>query len=56
MRVIDLGWGLGNPARNTVLYMGCEIVGVTNSLWNVERGTLLAKLAGMERSVTTVPG
>ena len=56
MRVLDLGCGIGGPARTIAATVGCNIVGITNSAWHVERGTVLTEQAGMEKLVTFVHG
>lgn len=56
MRVLDLGCGVGGPARTLAKNIGCNIVGITNSAWHVARGTTLTKEAGLEDLVTIVHG
>ena len=56
MRVLDLGCGIGGPARTIAGTVGCNIVGITNSAWHVERGTVLTEQSGMEKLVTFVHG
>jgi 2-polyprenyl-3-methyl-5-hydroxy-6-metoxy-1,4-benzoquinol methylase len=56
MRVLDLGCGIGGPARTIAAAVGCNIVGITNSAWHVERGTALTKEAGLDKLVSLVHG
>jgi cyclopropane fatty-acyl-phospholipid synthase-like methyltransferase len=56
MRVLDLGCGIGGPARTIAAAVGCSIVGITNSAWHVERGTALTEEAGLGDLVTLVEG
>ncbi|KAK4150268.1 S-adenosyl-L-methionine-dependent methyltransferase [Chaetomidium leptoderma] len=56
MRALDLGCGIGGPARTIASTVGCEIVGITNSAWHVERGNALTKKAGLDHLVTLVHG
>jgi len=56
MRVLDLGCGIGGPARTIASTVGCTIVGITNNAWHVERGTALTKKAGLDHLVTLVQG
>ena len=56
MRVLDLGCGIGGPARTIASAVGCTIVGITNSAWHVERGTALTKESGLENLVSLVHG
>ncbi|KAK4044438.1 S-adenosyl-L-methionine-dependent methyltransferase [Parachaetomium inaequale] len=56
MRVLDLGRGIGGPARTIASAVGCNILGITNSAWHVERGTALTKEAGLDKLVSLVHG
>jgi ubiquinone/menaquinone biosynthesis C-methylase UbiE len=56
MRVLDLGCGIGGPARTIASTVGCKVIGITNSEWHVERGTALTKQAGLEDMVEFVHG
>ncbi|VBB74096.1 Putative SAM-dependent methyltransferases [Podospora comata] len=56
MKVLDLGCGIGGPARTITKAIGCKIIGITNNAWHVERGTQLSKQAGLEGKVTIVQG
>jgi cyclopropane fatty-acyl-phospholipid synthase-like methyltransferase len=56
MRVLDLGCGIGGPARTITSTIGCKIVGISNNAWHVERGTALTKQAGLEGRVSLVQG
>ncbi|KAK0617791.1 S-adenosyl-L-methionine-dependent methyltransferase [Bombardia bombarda] len=48
MRVLDMGCGVGGPARTLARSIGCEIVGVANNAWLVERGEALTKEQGLD--------
>jgi ubiquinone/menaquinone biosynthesis C-methylase UbiE len=56
MRVLDVGCGIGGPARTFASSIGCEIVGITNNAWHVERGQALTQASGLEKLVTHVQG
>ncbi|AEO53833.1 hypothetical protein MYCTH_42269 [Thermothelomyces thermophilus ATCC 42464] len=56
MRVLDLGCGIGGPARTIASTIGCRIMGITNNAWHVERGTALTKEAGLEHLITFIEG
>jgi len=56
MTVLDLGCGIGGPARTIASTIGCSIVGITNNAWHVERGTALNKQAELDHMVTLVEG
>jgi hypothetical protein len=54
--VLDLGCGIGGPARTIASTYNCKVVGITNSAWHVERGTALTKKAGLDHLVSFVKG
>ncbi len=54
MRVIDIGCGIGGPAREMACCTGAHITGVSNSAWHVERGNQLSKEAGLQDQVHLV--
>lgn len=56
MKVLDVGCGLGGPARTIAKRFGCKVVGITNSAWHVERGTNLSKAAKLDDAVELVQG
>ena len=56
MRVLDVGCGIGGPARTIAAKIGCEVVGININEWHIERGTALTKEDGLEGLVTLVLG
>lgn len=54
MRVLDVGCGVGGPARTIASETGCNVVGVTRNKWHIERGWQLTKEAGLEGQVEHV--
>ncbi|GAB7366121.1 hypothetical protein MBLNU230_g7683t1 [Neophaeotheca triangularis] len=54
MKVLDVGCGIGEPARNIARYIGCEIVGVTINAWQIERGEELNEEEGLDGQVKFV--
>lgn len=56
MTVLDLGCGIGGPARTFARTVGCRIVGITNNAWHIERGEALTREAGLEKLVSFVKG
>ncbi|KAK0645378.1 S-adenosyl-L-methionine-dependent methyltransferase [Cercophora newfieldiana] len=54
MRVIDIGCGIGGPARDMARITGAHITGVTNSAWHVQRGNQLSKDEGLQDKVQLV--
>lgn len=48
MKVLDVGCGVGGPAREIAKYIGCEIVGITINQRQVDRAKELTKECGLE--------
>lgn len=51
MKVLDLGCGLGGPARTICQETGCDIIGITNNDWLVARGTELNRKYGLDHKI-----
>ncbi|KAK4458340.1 putative SAM-dependent methyltransferase [Cladorrhinum samala] len=51
MKVLDLGCGVGGPARTICQETGCDIIGITNNDWLVARGTELNKKHGLDHKI-----
>lgn len=52
MKVLDVGCGVGKPAREMAVFTGCEVVGLNNNSYQVERAAAHAvreKLEGRVR-------
>ena len=57
MRVLDVGSGVGGPAREVSAFTdAAEIVGINNNAWQVARAERQTKAAGMESKVKFVKG
>ncbi|KAB5529017.1 S-adenosyl-L-methionine-dependent methyltransferase [Coniochaeta sp. 2T2.1] len=56
LKVLDLGCGVGGPARTLARHIGCEIVGVANNAWLVERGQALTKAEKLDHLIGFVEG
>ncbi|KAK5086522.1 Delta(24)-sterol C-methyltransferase [Lithohypha guttulata] len=56
MRVLDVGCGIGAPAREVARLVGCEVVGVTINQWQVDRAIELTMLEGMGHLCTFIRG
>lgn len=56
MKVLDVGCGIGGPARTIATRFGCNVVGLVNSEWHVKRGEALNKETGIEDIVEMVQG
>lgn len=54
MKVLDVGCGVGGPARTIASEKGCFVTGVTRNEWHIERGRVLTKEAGLEGRVVHV--
>lgn len=56
MRVLDVGCGVGGPAREIARFTDADIVGLNNNAFQVARATKYTKKAGLEKQVTFVKG
>jgi sterol 24-C-methyltransferase len=56
MRVLDVGCGVGGPARAIARFADVEIVGLNNNEFQVQRARKYTKKAGLEGQVTFVRG
>ncbi|KAG8216724.1 delta-sterol C-methyltransferase [Butyriboletus roseoflavus] len=56
MRVLDVGCGVGGPAREIATFTDVNIVGVNNNEFQVQRARKYTKRAGLEKQVTFVQG
>ncbi|KAJ7301844.1 delta-sterol C-methyltransferase [Mycena albidolilacea] len=56
MRVLDVGCGVGGPARAIARFADVEIVGLNNNEFQVQRARRYTKRAGLEGKVTFVRG
>jgi MPBQ/MSBQ methyltransferase len=56
MRVLDVGSGLGGPARFTAHSYGCHVTGIDLTPEYVEVAKALARRVGLEKRVTYVSG
>lgn len=56
MRVLDVGCGVGGPAREIARFAGVEIVGLNNNAYQVERANKYTVKAGLEKQVSFVKG
>lgn len=56
MKVLDVGCGVGGPAREIATFTGCEVVGLNNNDYQVERATIGAQKAGLADKVSFVKG
>ncbi|AOW06867.1 sterol 24-C-methyltransferase [Yarrowia lipolytica] len=56
MKVLDVGCGVGGPAREIARFTGANIVGLNNNDYQVERGTHYSEVQGFGDQVTYVKG
>jgi len=51
-RLLDVGCGVGGPAREIARFAGVEIVGLNNNAYQVERANKYTRKAGLENQVS----
>lgn len=56
MRVLDVGCGVGGPAREIARFSDAAIVGVNNNDFQIGRATAKSKKAGLSDKVSFVKG
>ncbi|KAI6124506.1 delta-sterol C-methyltransferase [Pisolithus croceorrhizus] len=56
MRVLDVGCGVGGPAREIARFSDAHIVGLNNNLFQVNRARRYAQKAGLSDQITFVKG
>jgi sterol 24-C-methyltransferase len=56
MKVLDVGCGVGGPAREIVRFTGCNVTGLNNNDYQVERGNHWAKTNGLGDKLKLVKG
>jgi sterol 24-C-methyltransferase len=56
MRVLDVGCGVGGPAKEIAAFSNCSVVGLNNNGYQVRKAEELAKKDGMEKTVEFVKG
>lgn len=54
MKVLDVGCGVGGPAREIVKFSGANVVGLNNNDYQIQRGTQYAKKEGLSDKLTFV--
>ncbi|KAG9949044.1 putative tocopherol O-methyltransferase, partial [Aureobasidium melanogenum] len=52
--VLDVGCGIGGPAREIATFAGCKVVGVNNNSYQIERATALTAKRGLSEQVSFV--
>ena len=56
MKVLDVGCGVGGPAREIASFANCDVVGLNNNGYQIERATAYAKIAGLAHQVSFIKG
>lgn len=56
MRVLDVGCGVGGPAREIAKFSGAHITGLNNNDYQIERATRYAAKEGLSDQLTYVKG
>lgn len=56
MRVLDVGCGVGGPAREIVKFSGVNVVGLNNNDYQIERATRYAAKEGLSHKLTFTKG
>jgi len=56
MKVLDVGCGVGGPAREIVKFTGCNVVGLNNNDYQIERATRYAEKEGLSDKLSFVKG
>ena len=56
MRVLDVGCGVGGPAREIARFSDARVVGLNNNDFQIQRARKYTKRAGLEDQVTFVKG
>lgn len=54
--MLDVGCGVGGPAREIATFTGCNVTGLNNNSYQIQRGNAYAKKAGLEKQVSFVKG
>ena len=56
MNVLDVGCGVGRPAREIATFTGCRVVGLNNNNYQIERAIEYTKKEGLFDQVFFVKG
>lgn len=56
MKVLDVGCGVGGPAREIATFADCHVVGLNNNAYQIERAKKHTRDAGLESKVEFVQG
>lgn len=56
MKVLDVGCGVGGPAREIAKFTDCNIVGLNNNDYQIERATRYAAKEGLSDKLSFTKG
>lgn len=56
MRVLDVGCGVGGPAREIVKFSGVNVIGLNNNDYQIERATQYAAKEGLSHKLSFTKG
>lgn len=56
MRVLDVGCGVGGPAREIVKFAGVNVIGLNNNDYQIERATAYAEKEGLSDKLKFTKG
>lgn len=56
MKVLDVGCGVGGPAREIAQFTDAQIIGLNNNDFQIQRARKYTKQAGLEGQVSFVKG
>lgn len=56
MKVLDVGCGVGGPAREIVKFAGVNVVGLNNNDYQIERATRYAEKEGLSHKLSFTKG
>ena len=56
MKVLDVGCGVGGPAREIAKFTGCHVTGLNNNDYQIERADVYAKKEGLDKQLSYVKG
>ncbi|CAJ2503637.1 Uu.00g110310.m01.CDS01 [Anthostomella pinea] len=56
MKVLDVGCGVGGPAREIAKFTGCHVTGLNNNDYQIERATHYAQKEGLAKQLAFVKG
>ena len=56
MKVLDVGCGVGGPAREIVKFSGVNVIGLNNNDYQIERATRYAAKEGLSQKLSFTKG